>query len=392
MAKLYLKKNEDIRIKSGHPWVFSNEIRNIEGEAENGDIVEAYDSHGKFLGSGFFNGNSLISLRLLDNCFEGNFHAYAKNHLHRAVGLRKLFYPHRDSYRMCFSESDSMPGLIIDKYNSTFVLQVYSFGIERNIGDIVRVLTEDFEARNIFTLHEPHLRKIEGLPEEDTVFLGSQTEEMIDDGKVKYIIDFKSSQKTGFYFDQCDNREFAGRFSFGKKVLDAFCNCGGFGLHAAIGGAGSVDFVDSSRIEIENARNNFRLNSALYKGIVGGFISEDVFDFMQKAFDFDKKYNIIILDPPAFAKNKKNVATALKGYEKLNMLAIRLLEKDGVLITSSCSHHVSQQNFLDAVNKAGVKANRKIQLIYLNGASLDHPRLLAMPESSYLKFAVFHVN
>ena len=392
MAKLYLKKNEDIRIKSGHPWVFSNEIRNIEGEAENGDIVEAYDSHGKFLGSGFFNGNSLISLRLLDNGFEGNFHAYAKNHLHRAVGLRKLFYPHRDSYRMCFSESDSMPGLIIDKYNSTFVLQVYSFGIERNIGDIVRVLTEDFEARNIFTLHEPHLRKIEGLPEEDTVFLGSQTEEMIDDGKVKYIIDFKSSQKTGFYFDQCDNREFAGRFSFGKKVLDAFCNCGGFGLHAAIGGAGSVDFVDSSRIEIENARNNFRLNSALYKGIVGGFISEDVFDFMQKAFDFDKKYNIIILDPPAFAKNKKNVATALKGYEKLNMLAIRLLEKDGVLITSSCSHHVSQQNFLDAVNKAGVKANRKIQLIYLNGASLDHPRLLAMPESSYLKFAVFHVN
>ena len=134
------------------------------------------------------------------------------------------------------------------------------------------------------------------------------------------------------------------------------------------------------------------MNSSLFKGIVVGFISEDVFDFMQNACDFDKKYNIIILDPPAFAKNKKSVATALKGYEKLNKLAIQLLEKNGVLITSSCSHHVSQQDFLEAVNKAGVKANRKIQLIYLNGASLDHPRLLPMPESSYLKFAVFHVN
>ena len=391
MARLYLKKNEDIRIKSGHPWVFSNEIRNIEGEAENGDIVEAFDSHGKFLGSGLYNGNSLISLRILDNGFEGNFHAYAKNHLHRAVNLRKLFYPNRDSFRMCFSESDFMPGLIIDKYNSTYVMQVYSFGIERNINEIVKVLTEDFKARNIFTRHEPHLRKIEGLSENNTVFLGSEAEEMIDDGKVKYLIDFKTSQKTGFYFDQCDNREFTGRFAFGKKVLDAFCNCGGFGLHSAVGGAGSVDFVDSSAIEIENARNNFRLNSSLYKGIVGGFISEDVFDFMQNAYNFDKKYNVIILDPPAFAKNKKSVATALKGYEKLNRLAIQLLEGNGVLITSSCSHHVTQHDFLEAVNKAGVKSNRKIQLIYLNGASLDHPRLLPMPESSYLKFAVFHV-
>lgn len=392
MAKLYLKKNEDLRIKNRHPWVFSNEIRNLEGQAENGDIVEVFDSRGSCLGSGFYNGNSLISVRMLDCSFEGNFHSYTKNCLHRAVKLRKLFYPHRDSYRMCFSESDFMPGLIIDKYNSTFVLQVYSFGVEKNINEIVRVLREDFNAQNIFTRHEQHLRIIEGLPEKDFLFLGSVAEEMIDDGKVKYHIDFRNSQKTGFYFDQCDNREFTGKIAGGKKVLDAFCNCGGFGLHAAIGGAGSVDFVDSSKNEIENTSYNFRLNSSLYKGIVGGFISEDVFDFLQNANEFDKKYDVIILDPPAFAKNKKSVPTALKGYEKLNRLAIQLLQQNGILISSSCSHHISLQDFLNAINKAAVKAQKKLQLIYLNGASLDHPRLPSMPESSYLKFAVFHVN
>jgi len=290
---------------------------------------------------------------------------------------------------MLFSESDFLPGLIIDKYNNTFVLQIYSAGIEKNVDIIVNVLKEKLQAQNIFTKHDEYFRKLEGLGEENNAYLSSVQTEVIDDGKIKYEIDFEKGQKTGFYFDQCDNREILGKFCKDKNVLDCFCNSGGFGLHAANGGAKSVTFIDSSKTEIENAKKNFQLN-----GYTCGneFVDADVFDYLQKCIIDNKKYDIVNIDPPAFAKNRKSLPTAIKGYTKLNKLAMETVNENGLLFTSSCSHHINREIFVDIINTAAVKANKKIQLIYFNNASLDHPSLPAMEETIYLKFAVVKVT
>jgi 23S rRNA (cytosine1962-C5)-methyltransferase len=389
LAKLFLKKNEERRIKSGHLWVFSNEVGKIDGDVSSGDIVEVFDHKGNLLGLGFYNKNSLIAVRLLGSECSEDFSAYAASALKKAYALRKQFYPDRESFRFVFSESDFLPGLVIDKYNSTYVLQIYSLGMQRNIQPVIDILKNRYDAENIFTRNEQYFRKLEGLPEENIVYLGSVKDEVIDDGEIKYKINFTNSQKTGFYFDQSDNRKFIEKIVNKKSVLDAFCNSGGFGLHAAKAGAASVTFIDSSLHEIENAEQNFELNRLKTDA---EFIECDVFDFLEKCVGANKSFDVVMLDPPAFAKNKKSVPTALKGYIKLNKLALQIINKEGYLVTSSCSHHISQSDFIESVNSASSKSRRKVQLIHLAGASLDHPQLPAMPETSYLKFTMFKVD
>ncbi|HSR18211.1 MAG TPA: class I SAM-dependent rRNA methyltransferase [Ignavibacteriaceae bacterium] len=388
MSKIALKKNEEIRIKNGHLWVFSNEIEITEGNPENGDSVFVYDFKNNFLGTGFYNKNSLIAVRMLSKEKIDNFLQFARTKIIDAYALRSALYPERNSFRVIFSESDFMPGLIIDKYNSTFVLQVNSFGIEKNLPDILKILMEDLRAENIFTKNDFHFRKLEGLPESDEVYLGSQTEEIITDGSVNYLIDFKKGQKTGFFFDQSDNRFFIETIAAGKNVLDGFCNSGGFGLHAAKAGSASITFIDSSSFEIESAMENFKINKF---DIPVQFIKEDVFDFLERNIGTENKFDIIILDPPAFAKGKKNLQTAKKGYEKLNKLAVQNIKSNGFLVTSSCSYHIKEDEFMKILNTASIKSGKKLQLLYFNNASRDHPRLPAMEETNYLKFGVFRV-
>jgi len=290
---------------------------------------------------------------------------------------------------MVFSESDFLPGLIIDKYNRTFVLQVYSFGMDKNIELINRVLIDKFSAENIFTRNEEYFRKLEGLPFEDKVYNGNINSEIIDDGFVKYKIDFENSHKTGFYFDQCDNREFAGKLCRGKEVLDCFCNFGGFGLHALFNGASGVTFVDSSKQMIENVKSNYQLNGFTADA---NFVDSDVFDYLEKCIGEKRKFDIVIIDPPAFAKNKKSLAAATKGYEKLNRLAMEIVNKDGLLFTSSCSFHLKEDQFLEIINRAALKAGKNVQIFYFNNASKDHPSLPSMEETVYLKFAALKVT
>ncbi len=281
-AKVHLKKNEERRIKTGHLWVFSNEIAGTEGDPQNGGLTDLYDYRKNFLGTGFYNKNSLIALRLLSSVKTEDLKELFRTRLTSANELRKNLYPGRDSYRMVFSESDFLPGLIIDKYNSTFVMQVYSAGMEKNINMLADILKEDFSAENIFTKNEEYLRKLEGIDAEDKIYLGEKKSEIINDGSLKYEIDFEKGQKTGFYFDQSDNRFFIEKLSPGKTVLDAFCNSGGFGLHAAKAGAASVAFVDSSSTETGSAENNFKLNGLTSDA---GFITGDVFDFLEKCIN-----------------------------------------------------------------------------------------------------------
>lgn len=388
MAKVFLKKNEDRRIRMGHYWVFSNEIGKIDGNPETGDIIELRDTSGERMGSGFYNKNSLITLRLLHKSYEGDFGAYAKKMIIQAYELRKALYPNRNSYRLVFSESDYLPGLIIDKYNVTYVLQVYCFGMQSNLKDVVKVLQEELGAKNIFTRNEKYFRKLEGLPETDEILLGEIGTETINDGKIKYRIEFADSQKTGFYFDQADNREFAERLVNEKTVLDAFCNSGGFGLHAAKAGASFVTFMDSTDSEIKNVRDNIKLNEIAAET---EFVVSDIFVYLEKCIAANRKYDVVMIDPPAFAKSRKSIPTALKGYAKLNKFAIECVSPNGFLVTSSCSHHISSEDFLSSVNTAAFKAERQIQLVYFNSAALDHPKLPSMEETSYLKFAVFRV-
>jgi 23S rRNA (cytosine1962-C5)-methyltransferase len=388
-AKVYLKKNEERRIISGHLWVFSNEIAKTEGEPGNGDIVEVFDFRNNFIGKGFYNKNSLIAVRILKIKEREDFNSFLKDKIQSAFNLRKQFYPNRTSFRLVFSESDFLPGLIIDKYNNTFVLQVYSAGMEMNIQIIADVLRKELEAENIFSKNESYFRRLEGLTEEDKIYLGSLNEEIISDGVLKYKIDFMTGQKTGFYFDQNDNRFFIEKISNGKKVLDAFCNTGGFGIHASYAGAGSVTFVDSSKSAIKSAEGNFHLNNLKSRS---EFIVEDVFDFLNKCRENNRSFDLINLDPPAFAKSKKSLPTTIKGYEKLNRLALQIINDGGFLTTSSCSHHLDETDFIGTINQAAVKNRRRVQLIHFSGASLDHPELPAMPETSYLKFAVFKVH
>ena len=389
MKKITLKRNEDRRIRNGHLWVFSNEIDKIEEGIENGDLVLLFDSKSGLIGTGFYNKNSLISVRILSTGKIDDLKEDFRKKLLNANKLRHELYPSGNSFRLSFSESDYLPGLIIDKYNKTYVLQVYSYGMDRNITLIADILKEEFNAENIFSKNEEYFRTLEGLPTEDKVYLGEIKNELITDGIVNYQINFEKGHKTGFYFDQRDNRFFVERLTQGKTVLDAFCNSGGFGLHAAKAGAAKVTFVDSSAHEIESARENFVLNDF---DTETEFIEEDVFNYLEKLAASGTKFDVVMIDPPAFAKSRKNIPTAKKGYERLNKLALQCLSDGGYLVTSSCSYHITRDDFISAVNSASVKAASPVQLVYFNSASMDHPKLPAMPETSYLKFGVFRVN
>lgn len=386
MKQIYVKTKSDYKIKKGYPWVFSNEIAPVADEYSNGEIVDLFDSNKSYLGCGFYNKNSLIAFRLLHHSKIDDLKAFIRNRISEAMRLRTTIYPQRQSYRLVFSESDFLPGLIIDKYNSTFVLQVNSAGIEKLLPLIVEILVDDFNALNIFTKNENHFRNMEGLSETDSILKGEMGEELINDGEIDYLVDFSTGQKTGFFFDQSDNRFFIERFTRGKKVLDAFCNTGGFGLHALKGGANEVTFLDSSQPAIRAVEKNYSLNQFNQDS---EFIVNDVFDYFEKN---SETFDIVMIDPPAFAKSKKNIMVALKGYEKLNRLALSKVRNEGYLVTSSCSYHINEQYFLGVIADATKKEGKRLKLIYRNGASMDHPLHPQMAESSYLKFFVYQVN
>ncbi len=388
MEKVFLKKNEDKRLKKGHLWIFSNEVDRVVGNPNNGDLIEVCDSKEQFLGSGFYNKNSLIAIRLISLSQIRDLSELFSEKMKAAYDLRKMFYPHRESFRMVFSESDFLPGLIVDKYNNTFVLQVNSYGIENNIHIIVDILKNQFNAENIFTKNDSYLRKLEGLTEDDKIFYGSVGSAIISDGLIKYKIDFSQSQKTGFYFDQNDNRFFIENIVKGKTIADVFCNSGGFGLHAINANAKSIDFIDSSLKEVESVKSNLTLNG--FKHDVNFFVG-DAFLFLEETRNSHKKYDVVIVDPPAFAKSKKSLPAAEKGYEKLNRLALQVITDGGLLVSSSCSYHLKKETFINCINRAANKTASKVQLIHFNHASLDHPQLPSMEETSYLKFAVFKV-
>lgn len=386
MTGLILKKNEERRLLLGHQWVFSNEIEKTEGEKNSGEVVEIFSSVGKFLGKGFYNKNSLIAYRHLTDKDEEINKTFLFKRISMANSLRKKVNSERDTYRMVNSESDFLPGLIIDKFENKFSLQIFSLGMNRFIEIIKEILVENFKAELIVEKNDNGSRTLEGLERQQSIIYDKIPLEdktftaFIDD--IKYKIDLLKGQKTGFYLDQCENRVILRKYvKENYKVLDLFCNEGGFALNAAIAGAGEITGVDSSEHSIQVAKENSNLNK--FQSV--NFICKDVFDFMNDLFQTKERYDIIILDPPSFTKSKKNLFTALKGYEELNYKAMKLLKPNSLLFTFSCSHHISEKNFEDMLIRSSAESKRKVQIIEFRNSSYDHPVLPQMNETKYLK-------
>jgi 23S rRNA (cytosine1962-C5)-methyltransferase len=386
--QIMLKKNEEHRILAGHQWVFSNEIKSIHGNPEAGDVIELLRHDEKFLGVGFYNPHSLIAFRLLSREQEAVTFEFFEQRIAQALQLRKRLYPEAESFRLVHGEADFLPGLVIDKYNEYISLQTLAVGMDRRLTLLCDVLESLFHPKAIVERNESPLRALEQLPLKKEVLRGTIGQTIISENGSKFKVSLLEGQKTGFFLDQRDNRLAVQRYVKNASVLDCFCNEGGFAIYAARGGAARVSALDSSETAIANARVNATINEVPQIK----FETADVFDKLPKLLEEGERFDVIILDPPSFSRNKKTVATALKGYKEINAGALKLINPGGILVTASCSHHITAESFVESIEAGARAAHRSLQLLEWRGAAADHPTLPVMPETAYLKFGVFAVH
>ena len=379
-----LKKNEESRILKGHLWAFSNEVKTISGDPEPGDLVELRSNSDKFLGLGFFNPHSLIAVRLLTRDNEEIGFDFFRKRIETARTLREKIY--RDTYRLVHGESDFLPGLIIDKYNNFLAIQTLAAGMDRRLTLICDVLESIFHPTGIIERNESHLRLLEGLEQKKSVIRGTIEPTVIDEYGIRYRVNLQEGQKTGFFLDQRENRRIFRRYVRDGKVLDCFCNEGGFALNAVHGGAGAVMGIDISDHAIKCARENAELNKMIS---VVHFTTKDAFEFLRECISKNEKYDTINLDPPSFTKSKKNVMEAKRAYKEIHTNAIKILKDGGILSTSSCSYNITEETFIEIINESANHLGRKISILEWHGAAPDHPVLPSMPETKYLKYGIF---
>jgi 23S rRNA (cytosine1962-C5)-methyltransferase len=392
MHSLYLKPKEHHRIQKGHLWVFSNELENVPRDIAAGETVKLFTHDKKFMGTGFYNPHSLIAFRLLSRKDEQLDRDFFLKRFLEALKLRDKIYAieETNAYRLVHGESDGLPGLIVDRFNQAIVLQAFSAGMDLHLPLITEVLQELLNPEVIVVRNESILRELEGIPLYKDVVKGERkaTIQTIYDAGISYEVDVFEGQKTGFFLDQRENRRVIRKFSKGAEVLDVFTNDGGFALNALYGGANSAILVDASQEALQRAEHNARLNNFPDYSLVAA----DAFDMLEQMGEAKEAFDLVILDPPSFTKSRKNLPGALKGYKRLNKLGMQLVKNGGFLATASCSHHVSEEDFLQTVHQAALSAGCQLRLIYKNSQPFDHPVLLSMPETSYLKFACFYVT
>lgn len=383
MGEIVLKPKEDRRIRAGHLWVFSNEISEVRELGENGDPVDVLSDRGKFLGRAYYNKHSLIAARILTDRREDIDSAFFVRRLTSAVAYRQDLLGETASCRMVFSEGDLLPGLIVDKYDNYLVVQLLTLGMERQRQLILEALAEVFAAAGILLRNDSSYRQLETLPESVEIAHGSVPETVeIEEAGVRFAVDSHRGQKTGFFFDQRDTRAMVRGLSNGRRVLDCFCYSGGFSVNAAAGGASGVISVDSSTTALDLLHRNAELN-----GVSEKITSrrEDCFELLREFVKAREKFDLIILDPPAFVKSKSQLKAAVAGYREINLTAMKLLAKGGILVTCSCSQNLSAPAFQDLLRTAARDAGvRMRQRAFLTQAG-DHPILQGMPETQYLK-------
>ena len=388
MARVFLRKTRETRVHSGHPWVFLSDTDKVEGEFVNGDVVDVVSWRGTFLGKAFYNPKSQIALRMLTTHDEPVDEAFFRRRIEAAWEYRQRFCDPM-SCRLIYSESDFLPGLIVDKFGEYLVVQSLCLGIEKWKQSIVRDLAEIVHPKGIWERSDVPVRRLEGLEQTTGLLYGEVPDsiDMVENG-LRFVVDVKNGQKTGFFLDQKENRAAIAPLCKGARVLDCFCHNGSFSLHAAKYGAKSVLGVDISEEALEVARQNAENNGL---SDVVAFEAHNCFDHLRELTDAHEQFDVVILDPPAFTKTRAAVESALRGYKEINLRGMKLVRKGGFLVTCSCSQHVSPEQFRDMINQAARDSKTKLRLVENRTQGHDHPILPASPETQYLKCMILQV-
>jgi 23S rRNA (cytosine1962-C5)-methyltransferase len=382
MERVIVDKEGENSIASGHLWVFSNEVRERPADLPAGELVEVHSEKGGFLGIGYINPKSLIMIRMLARQPVAIDQEFFERRINNALKLREGHF--EGSFRVVNSESDFLPGLIVDKYEDALAIQLLTWGMERQKEMIVSAIERVLSPRTVVLRNESPSRQDEGLSQYTEVAKGNVEQGMtVRVGPLRFLVDLMTGQKTGFYFDQRENRLLTQEFATGATVLDCFSYTCAFGLYALHFGARSATFVDSSAKALELGRENMRIN-----GLSGGeFIRGDAFEFLKAT---DREYDLMILDPPGFIKSRKKVKEGEKGYIDLHKKALRRLANGAHLFTFSCSHHMKKQRFRDVIRIAAY-GKADVYLLRELSQCLDHPLLLTIPETEYLKGLIIRV-
>jgi len=371
------------KLLQGHPWVYGNEIERVEGEVIDGELVTVVDFRGRYMGTGFFNSRSLITVRLLTHRSEEITDELIASRVKAACDYRR-FVMNRlgtDSCRLIYGEADRLPGVIADRFGDVIVLQVLALGMEKYTQVIADALVACEKPKCLLLNNDDAIRRKEGMECFAKVLHGELPEEtVIHENGIKLSVDVKGGQKTGYFLDQKDNHLFVRQFCKDARVLDCFSYIGGFALNAAAAGAKEVTAVDISESAVELIRRNAELN-----GMQVDTVCANCFDFLRQQVKEKQKYDVIVLDPPAFTKAHANMANACRGYKEIALSAMRMLPAGGVLATHSCSYHMPEDVFVNTVLSAAQDLHRQVRVITLRRQDIDHPVLAGYPESHYLK-------
>jgi 23S rRNA (cytosine1962-C5)-methyltransferase len=376
-----LTKRGATRARSGHPWIYRSDVAEAVGDA--GDVLRVVGRDGRFLGHAFYNPKSEIMLRIVTREDEEINGAFFRARVEKAQAYREALRIDANAYRLLHAEADGVPGLVADRYGGFFVLQVGSAAVEQRLDLVVSVLKDLFDPAGILLRGDSVARRREGLPASMRVLWGEVPESfVVREGPIRYIADLWRGQKTGSFLDQRENHLAVARYAKGR-VLDVFSYAGGFALHAA-GSADTVEAVDGSDDTLKAARKNAELNDL--SNIT--FTRANAFDLLRERSDVGEEYDIVILDPPAFAKTKRDLSAATRAYKEINLRAMKLLGPGGVLITCSCSYHFSRDLMEETLRSAATDVGRAMRVREWRGQARDHPEMLTIPETRYLKCAV----
>lgn len=384
---VYLRRGREQRVLGGHPWIFRSDIEREDGAAD-GLPVRVLTSAGRFLAMAVYNPRSQISLRILSRRDEPVDGAFIRGRVRRAVDYRRRFAD-LNSCRLIFAESDGLPAVIADKFGEVIVVQILCLGMERFKADIVDALAQELSPRGVYERNDVPVRELEGLSQQTGLLWGEVPDrvEMQENG-VRFLVDVKEGQKTGFFLDQKENRAAIAPFVPGMRVLDCFTHTGSFALHAARYGAAEVTGVDISEHACACALENARLNGVEDRV---RFECANAFDFLRAQQTAKEQYDVVILDPPAFTKTRSAVEGALRGYKEINLRGMKLTRDGGFFVTCSCSQHVTPDLFRGMLMDAQKDAHVQLRQIEWRTQGRDHPILLSSPETQYLKCGIFQV-
>lgn len=390
MNKVYLKRKISPRVANGHPWIFNNEVEKIEGDVQGGDVVEVLDHDKKFIGKGYINPKSQILVRLLTRTRTDEINdQYFIEQINKCWEYRKRI-GYTENCRLVFGEADSLPQLIIDKFNDYFVIQTLALGIDVWKPAIVNALNTIFQPRGIYERNDVPVRELEGLPQQKG-FLSApfDTKIIINENGLKFHVDVENGQKTGYFLDQQDNRRAIQHIVKGADVLGAFTYTGTFEIHAAQYGAKSVLGLDISENAVAQANRNAELNGVQDRC---RFETANAFDVLKQWGKEGKQYDVVMLDPPAFTKSRETIQKAITGYKEINLRGMKLVKPGGFLVTSSCTNLVNPELFLQTIEMAAKDVRRKIRQVTFQTQSSDHPIIWGMDNTQYLKFLIVQVQ